>query len=56
MLHHLLPNILPQFLVYFSTGVASAILTVSSFSFLGLGLPSGTAAWGAMLEEAQSCV
>jgi peptide/nickel transport system permease protein len=50
---HILPNILPQFLVYFSTGVASAILTVSSFSFLGLGLPSGTAEWGAMLSEAQ---
>lgn len=40
-------------MVYFSTGVASAILTVSSFSFLGLGLPNGTAEWGAMLEEAQ---
>ena len=51
---HLIPNILPQFLVYFSTGVASAILTVSSFSFLGLGLPSGTAEWGAMLEDAQT--
>ena len=47
IVHHLIPNILPQFLVYFSTGVASAILTVSSFSFLGLGLPSGTAEWGA---------
>ena len=54
--HHLIPNILPQFLVYFSTGVASAILTVSSFSFLGLGLPSGTAEWGAMLEEAQTAL
>ena len=51
--HHLLPNILPQFLVYFSTGVASAILTVSSFAFLGLGLPNGTAEWGSMLEEAR---
>lgn len=54
--HHLLPNILPQFLVYFSTGVASAILTVSGFSFLGLGLQSGTAEWGAMLQEAQSAL
>lgn len=54
--HHLIPNILPQFLVYFSTGVASAILTVSSFSFLGLGLPSGTAEWGAMLDEAQTAL
>ena len=56
IIHHLIPNILPQFLVYFSTGVASAILTVSSFSFLGLGLPSGTAEWGAMLEEAQAAL
>lgn len=56
IVHHLIPNILPQFLVYFSTGVASAILTVSSFSFLGLGLPSGTAEWGAMLEEAGAVI
>ena len=36
---HLIPNILPQFLVYVSTGVASSIIMVSSFAFLGLGLP-----------------
>ena len=53
---HLLPNIMPQFMVYISTSVASAILTVSSFSFLGLGLPLGTAEWGAMLNEARSCL
>ena len=27
---------------------------VSSFSFLGLGFPAGTAEWGAMLSEARS--
>ena len=54
ILRHIVPNILPQYLVYFSTGVGSAILTVSGFSFLGLGLPVGTAEWGAMLSEAQS--
>ena len=54
ILRHIVPNILPQYLVYFSTGVGSAILTVSGFSFLGLGLPVGTAARGAMLSEAQS--
>ena len=26
---------------------------VSSFAFLGLGLPNGTAEWGIMLEEAR---
>lgn len=51
---HLIPNILPQFLVYASTSVASCILLVSSFAFLGLGLPSGTSEWGAMLNEARA--
>lgn len=51
---HLLPNIMPQFIVYISTSVSSAILTVSSFSFLGLGLPLGTSEWGAMLNEART--
>lgn len=54
VLRHLIPNIMPQFLVYVSTGVASAILMVSSFSFLGLGFPAGTAEWGAILSEARS--
>lgn len=56
MFRYVIPNIMPQFLVYFSTGVASAILTVSSFAFLGLGLPSGTAEWGMMLSDAQSAL
>ncbi len=51
---HLIPNILPQFFVYLSTGVASSIMMVSSFAFLGLGLPSGVSEWGAMLNEARS--
>lgn len=54
MLRHLVPNIMPQFLVYVSTGVASTILMVSSFSFLGLGLPAGISEWGAMLNDARS--
>lgn len=53
---HLIPNIMPQFLVYLSTGVASSILTVSGFAFLGLGLPTGTSEWGAMLNDARSCL
>ena len=54
ILRHLIPNIMPQFLVYVSTGVASTILMVSSFSFLGLGLPSGISEWGSMLNDARS--
>ena len=50
---HLIPNILPQFLVYLSTGVASSIIMVSGFAFLGLGLPPEMAEWGAMLSAAR---
>lgn len=50
---HLIPNILPQFLVYLSTGVASSIIMVSGFAFLGLGLSPETPEWGAMLNSAR---
>lgn len=54
ILFHLIPNILPQVFVYLSTGVASSIMMVSSFAFLGLGLPAGVAEWGAMLNDART--
>ena len=50
---HILPNILPQYIVYLSTGVASMIIMVSGFAFLGLGFTAGTPEWGAMLNEAR---
>lgn len=53
ILNHLLPNIIPQFAVYVSTGVSAAILTLSAFSFVGLGLPVGVPEWGMMLSEAR---
>ena len=52
--HHLIPNIMPQFLVFLSTGIGTSILMVSTFAFLGLGLPEGTSEWGAMLEDASA--
>ncbi len=54
IVQHIIPNILPQCLVILSTGVASFILMISSFSFLGLGFEAGTPEWGAMLNQARS--
>lgn len=54
VLHHIIPNILPQCLVLLSTGISSLILMVSGFSFLGLGFEAGTPEWGAMLNQARS--
>ena len=39
-----------------SLGIASAILTESSLSFLGLGISVPNASWGSMLDAAQDVV
>src|ERR1043166_1629784 len=46
-----LPNCLSPLLVRLSLEFAHAILTESSLSFLGLGLPPPTPSWGLMLKE-----
>lgn len=51
---HFLPNAMGPILVAATFGVASAILTESALSFLGLGVQPPTASWGQMLNEAQS--
>ena len=53
---HILPNILGPVTVAASLGIASAILTESSLSFLGLGISVPNASWGSMLDAAQDVV
>mgnify|MGYP000038928846 FL=1 len=53
LLAHILPNILPLLAVYFSTGIASIILMISGYSFLGLGPGNDIPEWGAMLNSAK---
>lgn len=48
---HIIPNILPAMVVYFSTGIAGMMLMISGFSFLGLGIEAGVPEWGAMLSS-----
>jgi len=50
---HILPNGLTPVLVSLSFGIASAILTESGLSFLGLG-PEDSSSWGALLNQAVS--
>jgi len=52
--HHILPNAMGPMLVAATFGVASAILSESALSFLGLGVQPPTASWGQMLNDAQS--
>lgn len=54
MWRHLLPNLSDVLLVQTSFGVATAILTEASLSFLGLGVPPPALSWGRMLREGYS--
>ena len=53
---HVLPNALAPVLVSATFGVAGAILTESSLSFLGLGVQMPTPSWGQLLNEARDGV
>ena len=53
VLFHVLPNVIPQTLVYLPSDIVFATLALASFSFLGLGVPPPTPEWGAMIAEGQ---
>lgn len=54
VLRHIVPGALPTIVVASTLGVASAILTESSLSFLGLGVKPPASSWGAQLQNAQA--
>ena len=51
IVRHLLPNAVAPVLVSATLGVAGAILTESSLSFLGFGVPPPDATWGNILSD-----
>lgn len=51
---HVLPNALAPVMVPITFGIAAAILTESSLSFLGFGQPPPSASWGGLLNDARS--
>src|SRR2546422_1592712 len=51
---HILPNIIQPVLIQASVGMAVAILSEASLSFLGLGIAPPTPSWGAMLNDARN--
>jgi peptide/nickel transport system permease protein len=51
MLRHILPNVVAPLIVLATLGTASAIITGSALSFLGLGIKPPTPEWGNMLAE-----
>ncbi len=49
---HLLPNVLSPIMVSATLGLATAIITESALSFLGVGFPSDFPTWGKLLSDA----
>ncbi len=54
IVRHILPNAIQPLIVQASLGMAGAVLSEASLSFLGLGVPPPTPSWGAMLNDARS--
>ncbi|RED13961.1 ABC transporter permease [Pontivivens insulae] len=51
ILRHIMPNILSPIMVSATLGIATAIITESALSFLGLGFPSDFPTWGRLLYD-----
>lgn len=50
---HILPNVMHLVLISFVLGFSGIILTEAILSYIGVGVPIGTASWGAMIDSAR---
>ena len=53
---YVLPNAMAPIIVQVSMGIATAILTISGLSFIGLGVPAPTPEWGGMLSTGRQFI
>jgi peptide/nickel transport system permease protein len=51
---HILPNIARPIVVQAAIGMATAVLSEATLSFLGLGIPPPAPSWGSMLNDGRS--
>lgn len=54
IMKHIIPSVFPTIIVAATTGIANAIMTESSLSFLGIGIQQPMSSWGSLLQNAQS--
>jgi peptide/nickel transport system permease protein len=50
---HIMPNAIQPLIVQASLGMAGAVISEASLSFLGLGIPPPAPSWGTMIEESR---
>lgn len=51
---HVLPNVMAYILMMSSNGIAGIIMSISGFSYIGIGIQLPEPEWGAMLSEARN--
>lgn len=51
MFKHILPNVIPSFIVLATMNTASSIITEAALSFLGVGIQPPAVSWGIMLAD-----
>ena len=51
LLRHVLPNALPQVIVYLAADAVLSLTFLAGLSFLGLGIPEPTPEWGLMIRS-----
>lgn len=56
IIRHLIPNVIPTIIVNATLGVASAILTESALSYLGMGVVEPTPSWGNMISASNKAI
>lgn len=54
IVRYIIPNMLPDIIVLFTTKIGGAILSIAALSYLGLGIQPPTPDWGMMISEARS--
>jgi peptide/nickel transport system permease protein len=54
IMRHVIPSALPTIITASTTSLASAIMTESSLSFLGVGVQQPMSSWGSMLQDSQA--
>lgn len=50
---HILPNAMTPMLIALTFGISATIMTESSLTFLGIGLPPETVSWGSLLAQSK---
>jgi peptide/nickel transport system permease protein len=56
MARHLLPNVIPQAIVFAMSDIILDILAVVTLGFLGLGIQPPTPEWGQMISDGQNYI